>query len=101
MNPTLRRKLYVILQRSYVESRNLALARAFQQLYDLADTFEVLPTILDNWQESHLDYVRGILADYQAKYAATASDYVSILDMSDAEFDAVFAPNFANSGQSV
>ena len=90
MNPTLRRKLYVILQRSYVESRKLALARACQQLYDLADTFEVLPTLLDNWQESHLDYVRGALAHYQEKYAATASDYVSILDMTDADFDAVF-----------
>ena len=56
----------------------------------MADTFEVLPTLLENWQESHLDYVRGLLAHYQAKYAATASDYTSILDMADADFDAVF-----------
>jgi hypothetical protein len=90
MNPTLRRKLYVILQRSYVESRKLALARAFQQLYDLADTFEILPILLENWHENHLASVRQALADYQAKYAATACDYVSILDMNDADFDAVF-----------
>jgi hypothetical protein len=80
----------MILQRSFLELRKLALARAFQQLYDLADTFEVLPTMLENWQESNLDYVRGALADYQAKYGATASDYVSILEMSDADFDALF-----------
>jgi len=90
MDPTLRRKLYVILQRSYVESRKLALARECQQVYDLADTFEVLPTLLDNWQECHLDYVRGALAHYQAKYAATASDYVSILDMTETNFEAAF-----------
>jgi hypothetical protein len=91
MNPTLRRKLYVILQRSYVESRKLALARAFQQLYDLADTFEILPSLLENWQESHLAAVRDALTQYQTKYAATASDYVSILDMAEADFDAVFS----------
>jgi hypothetical protein len=90
MNPTLLRKLYVILQRSFVESRKLALEQACQQLYDLADTFEVLPTLLENWQASHLDYVREILAHYQGKYAATASDYVSILDMEDAELEDVF-----------
>ena len=80
----------MILQRSFVESRKLALARACQQLYDLADTFEVLPTLLEDWQESHLDYVRDALVHYQAKYPATAADYVSILDMTDADFDAVF-----------
>jgi hypothetical protein len=90
MNPTLRRKLHVILQRGFVESRKLALTQACQQLYDLADTFEVLPTLLENWQKSHLDYVRDALAHYQGKYAATASDYLSILEMTDADFDAVF-----------
>jgi hypothetical protein len=90
MNPILRRKLYLILQRSFVESRKLALAGACQQAYDLADTFEVLPGLLENWQESDLDYVRGALAHYQAKYAQTASDYISIFDMTEADFDAVF-----------
>src|SRR5436309_15707967 len=90
MNPILQRKLYAILQRSFIESRNLALAQACQQLYDLADTFEVLPTWLDNWQEGHLGLVRDALAQYQAKYTATASDYLSILDMPDADFEAVF-----------
>lgn len=90
MNPILRRKLYVILQRSFIESRKLALARAFEQLYDLADTFEVVPTLLDNWRERDLGFLRESLAHYQAKYAATASDYLSILDMMDADFDAVF-----------
>jgi hypothetical protein len=90
MNPTLRRKLYVILQRSFIEARKLALAGARPQVYDLADTFEVLPTLLDNRQESDLDYVRRALAHYQAKYAETASDYLSILDMADGDFDAVF-----------
>jgi hypothetical protein len=61
----------------------------------LADTFEVLPSLLDNWQESNLDYVRGALAHYQANYAETASDYVSLLDMAEADFDAVFGTDQA------
>jgi hypothetical protein len=42
------------------------------------------------FQACDLDYVRGALAHYQAKYAQTASDYISILDMTEADFDAVF-----------
>jgi hypothetical protein len=80
----------MILQRSFVESRKLAHAGACQQLYDLADTFEVLPTLLENWQDSHLDTVRGALEEYQAKYAATAFDYLAILDMADRDFETVF-----------
>ncbi len=90
MNPTLQKKLYAILQRSFVESRKLALAQNCHQLYDLADTFEVLPTLLEGWQDGHLDYLRGVLAQYQAKYPETASDYVSILDMTEANFEAAF-----------
>jgi hypothetical protein len=90
MNPILQRKLYAILHRSFIELRKLARMQACQQLYDLADTVEVLPTFLADWQEGRLNRVRDALAQYQAKYAATASDYVSILDMADADFEAVF-----------
>jgi len=47
--------------------------------------------MLENWQEPHLAYVRDALGHYQAKYAATASDYLSLLDMNDADFDVVFS----------
>ncbi len=91
MAPTLRKKLYAILQRSFVETRRLALARDCQQLYDLADTFEVVPGLLEHWEDRHLPYLRGLLTHYQAKYPEAASDYLSILDMTDADFESVFS----------
>jgi hypothetical protein len=95
MPNTLRKKLYAILHRSFVESRNLALARNCQQLYDLADTFEVVPPLLENGDDKQLETLRGILAAYQAKYPQTASDYLAILNMPDAEFETVFGSRHA------
>ena len=90
MPSTLQKKLYAILHRSFVESRRLAQARNCQQLYDLADTFEIVPGLLENWEDRHLSSLRELLAHYQAKYPEAASDYLSILDMADADFESVF-----------
>lgn len=83
-------KLHVILQRSLVESRNLAMNRNCEQLYDLADTFEIVPTLMTRWKDEDLEVVRNSLCHYQSKYRQTAYDYLSILGMDDAEFQAVF-----------
>jgi hypothetical protein len=90
IHPTIQKKLHLILHRAFVEARDLANNQRCQQLYDLADTLEVIPVLLDRWEEGHLSYVRGILASYRTKYGPSAFDYVAILDMNDADFDTVF-----------
>ena len=88
--PVLIQKLHVILQRSLVEARNLALSRNCQQLYDLADTFEMVPAKLTRWQDADFELIQRSIGHYQSKYPETAYDYLSILDMEDQEFLTVF-----------
>lgn len=83
-------KLHVILQRSLVEARNLALSRNCQQLYDLADTFEIVPALLNRWTDTDFELVHACIGHYQAKYPETAYDYLSILEMEEREFLTVF-----------
>ncbi len=82
--------MQVLLQRAFIETRNLALRKAQQQILDLADTFEVIPPLLLHWEEKHGEYLRGLLARYQQKYEGIAYDYLSILEMKDSEFEEVF-----------
>jgi hypothetical protein len=88
---TLQKKLHYILHRSLVDARNLALAKDHQQIHDLADTFEILPSLMEQWEDGHLDLVRSILQRYQSKYQGRAFDYLAVLDMSDREFEEVYA----------
>lgn len=83
-------QLHVILQRSLVESRNLATNRNCEQLYDLADTFEVVPSLMTRWKDEDLEVIRNSLCHYQLKYREAAYDYLSILNMDDAAFATVF-----------
>jgi hypothetical protein len=84
------KKLHYLLHRSLVDARNLALAKDHQRIFDLADTFEILPSLLEQWEDGHLDRVRSILQRYQAKYQGQGFDYLSILDMSDEEFEGTY-----------
>jgi hypothetical protein len=84
------RKLCVILQRSLVEARNLALTDNCRQIHDLADSVEILPAMVAGWDEQDVETVRRVLSDYQSKYPGTAYDYLSILDMDEREFVEVF-----------
>lgn len=90
---TLFQKLCVILHRSLVEARNLSLGGQHQQLYDLVDAFEIVPSLMMAWRDENLAQVRAILSDYQTKHPQTAYDYLSILDMDSAEFVAVYQPD--------
>jgi hypothetical protein len=85
-------KIRVILQRAFIESRNLALARNSAQSYDLADTFEVVPALLDEPDETRLADLERILSAYQRKYPDTAYDYLSILHMNDTAFHECYPP---------
>jgi hypothetical protein len=84
------KKLHLILHRAFVEARNLALAQNIQQSFDLADTFEVLPSLLDKWDDQQIEYVRSILGNYQSKYGDRAYDYLSLLDMEENTFEELF-----------
>ncbi len=69
-----------VLHRAFVQARNLALKGDCQQLYDLADTFEVLPELMACWDESSLGQIRGILSEYESNHPQSGYEYVSLLD---------------------
>jgi hypothetical protein len=69
-----------VLHRAFVQARNLALQGECQQLVELADTFEVLPELMAQWDEGTLERVRGILAEYQSAHPDCGYEYLSLLD---------------------
>jgi hypothetical protein len=87
---TMLKKLLLILHRGFAEARNLALTTGSQQqLFDLADTFEMLPNLMSRWDESSLGQIRNALANYQQRYR-TSYDNLAIVDMDDPAFDETF-----------
>jgi hypothetical protein len=78
--PPILQALLRILHRAFVQARNLAAKGDCQQVHDLADTFEVLPELMARWDETTLDRVRSILAEYQAAHPQAGYDYLSVLD---------------------
>src|SRR4051794_18939419 len=50
--PVLQPKLLRILHRAFVQARNLALWGDGKELYELADTFEILPELMAHWDET-------------------------------------------------
>src|SRR2546425_13322965 len=75
-----------VLHRAFVQARNLALKGDCQQLYDLADTFELLPELMARWDEATLGRIRSILAEYEAGHPQSGYEYLSLLDGDDAAF---------------
>lgn len=73
-------RLLYVLHRAFVEARNLALQGDRQELYDLADTFEVVPALMACWDETTLGRIRSILAGYQSAHPRSGYEYVSLLD---------------------
>ena len=73
-------KLLHVLHRAFVQARNLALSGDCQQLYDLADTFELLPELMTHWDEATLGRIRSILAEYECGHPQCGYEYVSLLD---------------------
>jgi hypothetical protein len=69
-----------VLHRAFVQARNLALKGDCQQLYDLADTFELLPELMARWDESTLGRIRSILSEYESNHPRSGYEYVSLLD---------------------
>jgi hypothetical protein len=78
-------KLLRILHRAFVQARNLALNGDSQQLYDLADTFEILPEMMARWDETTLSRIRSILAEYESAHPNSGYEYLSLLTADDTE----------------
>ncbi len=64
--------------------RNLALRGDCQQLSELADTFELIPELMANWDDTALERIRSILKEYQCSHAQCGYEYASLLDGDDA-----------------
>jgi hypothetical protein len=86
--PVVQAGLLRILHRAFVQARNLALKGDCQQLYDLADTFELLPELMARWDATSLDRIRSILAEYESGHPQSGYEYVSLLDSDDASIEA-------------
>lgn len=77
-----------ILHRAFVQARNLALKGDCQQLYELADTFELLPDLMARWDETTFCRIRGILVEYESGHPQSGFEYLSLLDGEDTTFQA-------------
>src|SRR2546425_11050974 len=75
-----------VLHRAFVQARNLALKGDCQQLYDLADTFELFPELMARWDETTLGRIRGILAEFEAGHPESGYEYLSLLDGDDTAY---------------
>jgi hypothetical protein len=69
-----------VMHRAFVHARNLSLSGDCQQVYELADTFELLPELMANWDASTLERIRAILTEYESSHPQSGYEYVSLLD---------------------
>jgi hypothetical protein len=97
--PVIQARLLRILHRALVQARNLALRGECQELYDLADTFELLPELMAHWDETTLDRIRSLLAEYQAGHPQSGYEYLTLLEADDNTFPANGFPVSAGPGE--
>jgi len=76
----LERRLLFILHYGMCQARNLAQSGQTQQVFELMDALEIVPTFMNQWEDRHLNSIREILRDYQRKYPGGAFDYLAHLD---------------------
>lgn len=76
----LQARLLNLLHRGFVQARNLALQGECQRLYDLADTFEILPELMAHWDDGTLDRIRAILTEYEARHPDSGYEYAALLE---------------------
>ena len=73
-------RLLFILHRGLTEIRNLALAAEHEQIADLADALEILPGMVEHWDQEKADLTHFVLRTYEGKYPSRAYDYEAYLD---------------------
>lgn len=86
--PAVQARLLRVLHRAFVQARNLAQKCDDRELYDLADTFELLPELMGRWDGTTLERIRGILAEYHSGHPQAGYEYLSLLDGDDGAFQA-------------
>lgn len=79
----LENRVLFILHWGLVEARNLALCGKHQQISDLADALETLPSELHEWKQDSLESIRFNLKTYQEKYRGESYDYLKYLERED------------------
>jgi hypothetical protein len=81
MNPTpdTHRRLMYILFRALNDARSLALAGRSDQVAELTDAVENLPSEMNNWRVDSLEAIRFQLKNYEQKFPATVG-YSQLLD---------------------
>ena len=97
--PRVQARMLHILHRAFVQARNLALRGYSQQLYELADTFELIPEVMTHWDEATLARIRGILAEYESGHPQSGYEYLSLLDGDDTAFRATGFNMVAGQGE--
>ena len=81
MNPQeLQWRLLFIMHRGFVEARLLAQAQKYQQIFDLADALEPIPSYMYRWEDQHLEAIRFNLRTYQNKHPNSSFDYLRHLE---------------------
>jgi len=74
------RRLLFILHRGWIEARLLAGNQNSQQLFDLADTLEIIPAALSRWKDNDLKVIRAALETYKTRYPDTTFNYIDYLE---------------------
>jgi hypothetical protein len=69
-----------VMHRAFVHARNLALNGDCQQLYEVADTFELLPELMAHWDDATLGRIRAILTEYESSHPQSGYEYLPLLD---------------------
>jgi hypothetical protein len=73
-------RLLFILHRGFVEARNLGYAGRSEQIAELADAMEVLPSEILKWDDRSMELVRFLLKNYEDKFPGLRYDYSPYLD---------------------
>jgi len=77
------KKLLYVLHHGLTDIRNLALGAGNEQIADLADALEILPGIIDHWEDDRLELVHFVLKNYEDKYPGRAFDYLARVEKCD------------------
>jgi len=87
VSPTadLQRRLMYILFRALNDARSLAIGGRSDQVAELADAIENLPSEMNNWRDDSLESIRFQLRNYENKFpsAARYSQYLDALPVPD------------------
>ncbi len=82
-------KLLEVLHRGFTEAREAGFRLGDERLIDLADTFEILPTLVGRPGEEQEAFILQLLEDYRDR---GGRDYAAVLRESDRDFLRSFYP---------